>query len=631
MSQAQVDKEPARKCAYCIRIKPEWDKHTLCKVCRECNQKSPCDVCKDWDQELWAKWARAIKEYNKKQRESESTTSGAERDKEMASETSDGDAGPTPPTQQPEFVRAEDLKAILNSMIDSQAAFMQEVRSQIKHPAEPPSVSAKNKGPSKSSKGKTVPSKQEATKQKQAKELEKLASQLLDGDEDIDLSPGSPYEEDMVTDEVSLHTESDLSEEDTDVTKIPSNPKGVHINEEEGEGTEEPLITDDTAIQIMTSKGPVSIPFKMEHEMPAIAFPDRIALVAALIGIEPIAVKPDTDLGLQVDINKPEAEADTEADDGSDSLVLPVSKNVTRTVNNFIQPLRKTTSTRAQPFLRPPKRSFACSTEPSFYDLTLPSKAFNNLTKVKMVPTIPNKQNKPFVSPGTLTDLASVSRDMLATSSSLLYISQALAQLRAVQYHPRQNKQGLEVVALALQDLQSLTMRQLLRGQGYMEAAITLTRRDLYLHNLTYTAAQDHRRDLRHADWTAEPNTLFGNKEEAAAAEYQASLEAKASQAQVDRSRKRQRDFQQPQGQQKRARSSSRPRGDRSVQFREAPTFTVTNSYDNSYEHPRGRGRGGGRGRGKSFSGQDSNQPFYKARGGKKGGSSRGRGRGSQE
>lgn len=296
---------------------------------------------------------------------------------------------------------------------------------------------------------------------------------------------------------------------------------------------------------------------------------------------------------------------------------------VTKAVNNFIGPLDKTSTSKSKPYARPPKRSLVCATDPAFYDLPVPTRGINTMSRARTVPTLPIKCNKPSLTPNTLTDVSNVIRDLLSCTSALFYFSQALAQLRAMQFHPRQNKEGLQLCALALQQMQTTTIKQQIKVGGFLEAWSTLARRDVYLESLTRQAADDYHRDLRHAPWLVSDTTLFGNKEDTIATEYQENRASYFAQqgSGEDRSRSKTRSVNEGK---KRSRSQSQGR---SVQYFKkkglvsaTAHFQADQSQNQGQSFSQGASSQSNRGKGKK-------KPFQEARGGR-GGKNRGRGRG---
>lgn len=614
MSQSQVlDKEPPRSCFRCNRLKADWDKHPLCFLCRPCSQRDTCDVCAAWEADEWTKITRATREYKRKSQKDLDTSASKDEDKvslysdegeldeeveETSIFTSTQQSGQSVPTDLSGFT------AMMERLERSQQSFMENVNKRLDDREKPrPSVKPKSSG----AKGKSVPVKKASasvTSRQVGFKVDSLKPKPLDEFSDLDdLSPGVVEDEDL-----SIHTESDIEDaiEETVEEETPV------IDD-----SDEVLITTDSEIQIMTNGGPIAIPYTIEQGKPAITFQDRIALVAKLAGIQPMVVKGDTDVCGSVDVSIPETQVKAAKEEENETLVLPLTSAVTKAVNNFISPLDKTSASKAQPYARPPKKSLLCSTDPSFYDLPVPSRGINTMSRARTVPTLPFSCNKPSLTPNTLSDVSSVIRDLLSSTSALFYFSQALAQLRAVQFHPRQNKEGLELCALALQQMQTTTIKQQIRVGGYLEAWSTLARRDVYLDSLTRQAADDFHRDLRHAPWMATDTTLFGNKEETIATEYQENRKSFFAQQGGRQSRPQTRVNNDDK---KRARSQSQGR---SVQFNKKKGLVSTAHFNTDQGQGQSFSQGASyqanRGRGK--------KPFQEARGGR-GGKNRGRGRG---
>ena len=80
IKQDKMDKLVKLPCAVCGQLLATWDGHIKCMNCRTCNKQAPCNICGASDKQLWKRFARQQREYNRCHLPHMEGTEGAEAD-----------------------------------------------------------------------------------------------------------------------------------------------------------------------------------------------------------------------------------------------------------------------------------------------------------------------------------------------------------------------------------------------------------------------------------------------------------------------------------------------------------------------------------------------------------------------
>ena len=362
MSEAHVIfSKSSSACVDCQRQKAKWDSHALCILCRSCSQSSNCTICSSWSPDQWRKIRRATLD-------SKTPKSKQEMDPSHTDGSPQRDGSPDRSTGS---ISRADLKGILQEAMGEQQTVIQDLTARLEAIQSPPvpKVLSKNKL---TGKGKTVGKKQ-------------IQQTLVPTDDVFDIDPSQSEFEDSTEE----FTQANESVEDAD--------DGSSSESESDHSS--PLTTDNTHIPIMSDKGVIKVPYTTDPTGKiSVAYGDRIALVAKIVGVKPTLVKASSP-SPSFDYD------DTSQEHESQSLLLPLAPAVGKTIHAFIKPLEKSSSARSQFFGKPQKQSFVCQAPDDFAIPPMPDKAINQLCKMEVVPDLPAAFNSPKMSSGQLLDL----------------------------------------------------------------------------------------------------------------------------------------------------------------------------------------------------------------------------------